>query len=72
MKHSVENGYTRLVSVRIPLDTWETLMEAKTCEGLSTTGIICKCLNAALKDRAVVLARKHSRERMKRKKEVNG
>lgn len=72
MKHSVENGFTRLVSVRIPLETWEELMEAKECEGMNTTDIICKCINAALKDRAIVLARKHSLERMKRKKEVNG
>ena len=70
MKRSIENGYTRLVSIRIPVETWEVLMEAKACEGMSTTGIICKCINAGLKERAVVLARKHSRKRIA--KEVNG
>lgn len=64
MKRSVENGYTRLVSVRIPLETWEVLMDAKACEGLSTSGIICKCINAGLRERAITLARRHSQRRM--------
>lgn len=70
MNNSIENGYTRLVSIRIPVELWEELMEAKACEGLSTTGIICKCIAAGLNERAVVLARKRSRKRIT--KEVNG
>lgn len=64
MKRSVENGCSRLVSVRIPVETWEVLMQAKECEGLSTTGIICKCINAGLRERAIVLARRRSRKRI--------
>lgn len=70
MKHSVENGYTRLVSVRIPLETWEVLMEAKECEGMNNTEIICKCINAALKDRAIILARRRSLARSRARKEA--
>lgn len=69
LKRSVENGFTRLVSVRIPLETWDVLMEARECEGLSTTGIICKCINAALRERAIVLARQRSLARIKARRE---
>ena len=69
VKQSVENGYTRLVSVRIPLETWDELMQARECEGLSTTGIICKCINAGLNERAICLARKRSLARIKARRE---
>ncbi|MGN1250303.1 MAG: hypothetical protein ACI4XW_09500 [Candidatus Spyradocola sp.] len=65
----VENGQTHMVCIRVPLVLYEQLVRAKTEEGLTMTGMVCKCLRYALRDRDVTLAHRRSIERIKARRE---
>lgn len=65
----IENGQTHMICVRVPLDLYEALVQAKCEEELSLSGMVIKCLRYALRDRAVTLAHRRSIARIKARRE---
>ena len=54
--HTVDNGYTRLISVRLPCWLADKLDEAAAADHMQRSQMFIKCVDYALKDREISLA----------------